>query len=602
MRAIHRFSFLSPVAALLLWSVTAFAQLTPGTDVNSSQKSGDDNECAVSANPANPNQVFVACNTTGPGLFAARSTDGGVTWTFPDPSDKTIADGDAGQGLAAWCDPTLAWDTFGNLYVTYINAAGTGIQTILSTDGGATFTDLATFSGSVDQPTVVAANTSATTAAVWVVWNQSGQMVARGAPVTGSGAGSIGAFTALQTIPGTSNCSFGDIAVSPSGVVVQVCGSPTGGEGPSSLLVNTDGDGLGGGGFAPAVVATTTNVGGFDFFPAQNARSVDPEAGLAYDNHTGSPHLGRLYLVYTEETAPENDDLDIMLRFSDNDGATWSSAMRVNDDAAAPIRSQFLPKIAVDDTTGNVLVCWHDARNSGTNTAMQEFCAMATPAGATPTFAANVLVSDGPSTSNGSGVEFGDYSGLDFVQNMAHPVWADTSNSTLNNPDVNARFDAALDRVSSAPASPPMAQRFFSIHGGIAHPHGTLASVTNQGWTLNLDYIRAINTHWAWDFRLGYARFPGQTISPDVDVWMLLANLRYTINPAAGIRTFVNGGLGGYAFDPGDVEGGANLGIGLNKPINPNVQLELTYNYHWAFTASPALRFSQVQAGVLFRF
>jgi len=596
----HSFRFSSLLAVLLLTSVAAFAQLTPGTDVNSSQKAGDDNECAIAANPANPNQLFVACNTSGPGIFAARSTDGGATWTFPDPSDKTIADGDAGQGAPACCDPTLAWDTFGNLYVTYINSAVNAIVTLLSTDGGATFTNLASFSGSVDQPTVVAANTTASPVAVWVVWNQSGQMVTRGAPVTGLGA--VGAFNALQTIPGTANCSFGDIAIAPNGAVVQVCGNPTGGQGPSTLLVNTDTDGLGAGNFGPAVAATVSNVGGFDFFPAQNARSVDPEAGLAFDNHTGSPHFGRLYLVYTEETAPENDDLDIMLRFSDDNGATWSGATRVNDDAAAPIRSQFLPKIAVDDTTGNVLVCWHDARNSASNTAMQAYCAMATPSGATPTFGANVLVSDGASASNGAGVEFGDYAGLDFVQNMAHPVWADTSNSTSNNPDLNARFDVQLDRVSSAPPPPPTSANFFSIHGGIARPHGSLASVTNQGWTLNLDYVRAINTHWAWDFRLGYARFPGQTIQPDVDVWMLLANARYTINPAAGIRTFVNGGIGAYAFDPGDLEGGTNLGIGLNKPINPNVQLEVTYNYHWAFTASPALRFSQLQAGVLFRF
>ena len=52
----------------------------------------------------------MSCNTSSPGLFAARSTDGGDTWTYPDATDKTIADGDAGQGAAACCDPTIAWD------------------------------------------------------------------------------------------------------------------------------------------------------------------------------------------------------------------------------------------------------------------------------------------------------------------------------------------------------------------------------------------------------------------------------------------------------------------------------------------------------------
>src|SRR5215212_8721205 len=97
-------------AALFFAASTAFAQLTPGTDLNSSQKMGDDNECAVAINPANANQVFVSCNTSTAGLFAARSSDGGATWIYPDPADKTIADGDAGQGPAACCDPTLTWD------------------------------------------------------------------------------------------------------------------------------------------------------------------------------------------------------------------------------------------------------------------------------------------------------------------------------------------------------------------------------------------------------------------------------------------------------------------------------------------------------------
>ena len=170
-------------AALLLLAWPAHAQITSGTDVNLTKKLGDDTECAIAKNPTNQLQLFALCNTTGTGLAAARSTDHGVTWVSPDPSDGTIADGDAGQGPAAWCDPTLAWDVFGNLFITYISASGGDIVTILSTDGGATFTNLASFAGSVDQPTVVASVTPGPgTPSVWVVWNQGGQTVARGAP------------------------------------------------------------------------------------------------------------------------------------------------------------------------------------------------------------------------------------------------------------------------------------------------------------------------------------------------------------------------------------------------------------------------------------
>lgn len=75
---------------------------------------------------------------------------------------------------------------------------------------------------------------------------------------------------------------------------------------------------------------------------------------------------------------------------------------------------------------------------------MQEFCTIATPTGTTPTFMANAQISarSYSSTSNGQSVEFGDYSGLAYFQGVAHPIWADTSNSTGDNPDGTANFDA----------------------------------------------------------------------------------------------------------------------------------------------------------------
>ena len=42
-------------------------------------------------------------------------------------------------------------------------------------------------------------------------------------------------------------------------------------------------------------------------------------------------------------------------------GATWSNPVRVNDDAGT--NSQFLPFIALDQTTGYIAVSWYDCRN-----------------------------------------------------------------------------------------------------------------------------------------------------------------------------------------------------------------------------------------------
>ncbi len=455
-RKVH-FSLFLPVAAfaamLLLVSSAAHAQVAGLAERNMSKMANYQNECSIIKNPTNKLQLFAMCNDSTGGLFAARSIDGGSTWVYPDPS-KTIANGiNPKLGPAACCDPSLAWDTFGNLYLTYIDNTVSNIETLLSIDGGQTFTTLATFGpASVDQPTV-----TADSGEVWVVWNQAGQMVARGAAVTGLN--TVGAFGALQTIPGTTQCSFGDIAIAPNGAVVQVCENPSGGAGPANLLVNTKADGLGPNPFAAAVTATATNVGGFKPIPAQSRRTIDAEAGFAYDRNMASPHFGRLYLVYTDENPIGSNNTDIWVRFSDDDGGHWSSPTKVNDDATT--RSQFLPRIASNRLSGNIAVCWHDARNSATNTTMQEFCTIATPTGASPTFMANAQISAGTSDGNGSNppvggqldIQFGDYSGLAYFQGLAHPAWADDSNSTGDNPDGTSRYDAYTNSVTGGAAA-----------------------------------------------------------------------------------------------------------------------------------------------------
>jgi hypothetical protein len=106
--------------------------------------------------------------------------------------------------------------------------------------------------------------------------------------------------------------------------------SPTSGQGPGTIYVNVDADGLGAGGFGSRITVTTTNVGGFDYIPAQSGRSVDAEPGLVWDS-TGGTFNNRVYLVYTEETVAENNDTEIYLRTSTNDGTTWTAPVRVND-------------------------------------------------------------------------------------------------------------------------------------------------------------------------------------------------------------------------------------------------------------------------------
>lgn len=393
--------------------------------VNASQRSGNESESFVVVNPTNPNNIVAFSNlASSSSIFRGYSFDGGATWTR-----GTVATG------SACCDGQATFDSFGNLFMVYINSSVNQILVILSTDGGVTWSaPVGAGAGSVDQPSIAAGNGS-----IWVDWNQSGSMVARGAPV--AGLGSWGPFNAQQAIP-TAAGSYGGIAVGPGvngGKVMVTYMSPTSGQGPGTIYANVDSDGLGPGGFGPRITVSGTNVGGFDYIPAQSGRSVDAEPGLVWDS-TGGPFNNRVYLVYTEETVNENNDTEIYLRTSTDDGSTWTSPVRVNDDPLGPpIRSQFLPYIALDPTSGTVAIGWHDARNDngvpgtgGTNTTPNDdaeyYASYSTNGGVT--WAANTRLSGGFSNAAAAanGVDYGDYVGTSAYGGKFVTVWADNAN------------------------------------------------------------------------------------------------------------------------------------------------------------------------------
>jgi hypothetical protein len=423
-------------------------------NVNISQRHLNESEEAIAVNPTNPSNIVTVTNVghgeagLTAGMFEGVSFDGGQTWTR-----KLIALG-AGDPLGdACCDPSLSFDSHGNLFLTYLYQVEDQVPVALSTDGGLTFRVIANISQAnlpakksggdnrglfrfVDQPTITAAQGE-----VWVVFNAGGPMVATGAPVTGLG--QVGAFVPVEVVPGTNNCTYGDVSIGPSGQVMQACNLTESGQGGGKIFVNVDPDGLGPAGFGDRTFVTQTHVGGFDFIPPQPDRSVDAEVGLAWDR-TGGPHAGRVYLVNTAEHPNESDNTDIYVRHSDDNGATWSAAVRVNDDTTA--NSQFLPKISLDPTTGNIAVVWYDSRNDlGTgspgdtdgipNDDAQFWGAFSTNGAAS--FTPNIQISGGTSNSHdsGNGIDYGDYTGLSFYGGIAHPAWSDNSNSTGNNPD-----------------------------------------------------------------------------------------------------------------------------------------------------------------------
>lgn len=447
-------------------SVQTFPQsnLVVSPNVNVSQSPGNQQEATIAVNPATPSQIFVASNDDSnfPGLFAAYSTDGGTTWT-----SRGMADGSDGLPQA-YGDPQAAFDQFGNLFLTYTsvnidnnNNVTFGIIVASSSNGGQSFLSSTTTLASgidIDQSSVATGpGDSASAGSVWVTYRDTNTIYAAGARVTGLG--SVGSFSTPEAAPNSSiSGDFGSIAIGPNGQVL-VCYQRSFTDGTSTIHASLDADGLGAGGLGARINITNSTVGVLRRIPAQMTTfGIDAEGNLAWDRSGGS-HNGRVYLTYADAASVSSDDTNIFLRYSDDNGTTWSAPLRVNDDTGT--NSQFLPAIAVDQTTGNVAISWFDARNSSTNAASRVFVSASTDGGVT--FQPNVPVSAGISdaaTSGETDFGYGGYMTLDFSNGRIQAVWADNSNGTGDNPGGTpgtSPFDiytAHVDLSASAVAVP----------------------------------------------------------------------------------------------------------------------------------------------------
>jgi hypothetical protein len=449
---------LSILFALLVMNIAA-QTLSVGPNVNINRQSGYQGEEAIAIDPTNPNRLFAWANDLPADNSAAYSTNGGATWV----SRFTGTDGWPALGG----DPTCSFDSFGNLYAASFNGVQNKILVHASTNAGQTFAiSMLTISGSTDQPTIKAGpGIVSGQQAVWMTYLSGSSLVARGAAVTNFN--SFGAFGSELTIPGSAAGNFGDIAIGPNGKIAVAYQTPSGNAGPSTIQLAVNSSGSTSGSFTLAAGTVATQVGGLRKIPAQPSRTVDAELGLAYDISPG-PHRGRLHLVYTDAPSTTSNDLNIFTRYSDDDGVTWSSALRVNTDTST--NSQFFSKIALDPTSGNIAVVWYDCRNSPANNRVELWGTVSTNGGVS--FLPEVKISAGSTTGvgMGNGNELGDYVGLDFNNGVFHPAWADDSNSTGDNPDGTNNLDYYTAAVSLVPATPVLAR----------------AGITNKMFTLKL--------------------------------------------------------------------------------------------------------------------
>src|ERR1041384_5766525 len=137
MRSIVRVSrFLMTVIVLLALSspgiASAQAPIPPNVDV--SQRVGNESEEAIAVNPTNPNNIVIFTNIAEGvnGMFLGVSFDGGKTW-----NTRIVGEGNDVFGDTC-CDPSAAFDQYGNLFLSWLYNVDQVVPIALTTPRGLT--------------------------------------------------------------------------------------------------------------------------------------------------------------------------------------------------------------------------------------------------------------------------------------------------------------------------------------------------------------------------------------------------------------------------------------------------------------------------------
>lgn len=373
----------------------------------------------ISQNPNNPLQYFGAYNING-----AWRTNDGHDWISSVPNFGVTVNG----------DPVTAYDSLGNLY--YMNMFGgiTGCRVLKSTDNGATWgTPVVAISG-VDKNWIAADQSAGPYSNyVYCVFTaSSGGNFTRstdlGATFTQTRNFNTQSLPGMMVAVGPNTSGGNDV---PGGCVYVVTNSGSAFASTYTFYVSTDG-GLtftlkSAQNFANYV---GTNVSGRN--SVENMRTR-PYPFIAADNSYG-PYRGRLYLIYASNFPAGNGNKpDIFLRYSDDQGVTWSTARTVNDDLNTQNHHQWHPAVWVDKTSGKIFLKWMDTRDTPTSDSAYIYATYSDDGG--NTFAPNQRISTQKmrincSTCGGGGTPryLGDYDAIYALNNISLSMWTDFRN------------------------------------------------------------------------------------------------------------------------------------------------------------------------------
>lgn len=141
-------------------------------------------------------------------------------------------------------------------------------------------------------------------------------------------------------------------------------------------------------------------------------------------DHSKGPHRGRLYINWTDQRHGE-DDTDVFIIYSDDQGESWSEPIRVNDDNVAV--HQFFTWMDIDASTGYLYTVFYDRRNHLDNTT-DVYLAVSKDGGDTWD---NHQISETPFEPVPH-IFFGDYNNISARNGMIRPVWTHYADHKLS--------------------------------------------------------------------------------------------------------------------------------------------------------------------------
>jgi hypothetical protein len=446
-------------------------------EVNLSVQTVAQSESTIASSAARPSNLVAGANELESGKQAFyTSSNSGATWT------KGTLPVLVGHTFTS--DPTIAADADGNWYFASITGTATPTNLVVnkSTDGGLTWGAPSTvvIDFTVDKPWIAADAWAASprkntvyvaydlaTGGVFLAKSTNGGTV-WSAPVR------VDVLDPTPGIDATGKTIYTMPAVAPNGDVYVVWEDYNGFTNvPSGIFVRRSTDG--GATFGAQVKVTNTNIKVFEnptFIPAQNQRGIAPVPVLTVD----AAHV--LHLVYGDRStlSSSNHDANIFYRRSTDFGATWSTPVKLNDDATST--SQFFPWIAVDPTRDTLHVAWYDCRNDTTNNReVDVYYTRSSNRGLN--WDANTRVTSVATFDSGSPIgnvnQRGDYLGVASLGGVAHPAWVDARLLATNKEEV---FSATISDSPSctSPAGTRCIEPFVPAGSPGPPPRGPIQS------------------------------------------------------------------------------------------------------------------------------